>query len=389
MEGLGLDNMLSAESVEKLFGEDAGTIESAEAPEPTKEEEVSGEVDNKESEKETAEVDFSDLLGNQSESVGSEESEVKGEAPKSKNDTGAPNPNLFSSIAKALRDEGVFPDLSDETLTNIKDAGDFRKLFDDQVANSLTERQKRIEEALNGGASTEEARAYQNDLSIVDFLNASETSERLENEDEDGETLRKQVMYQDYINRGFSEERAKKLVQKSLDDGTDIDDAREALQSCREFYQARTKQYQDAVENRRKSIKENEEKEFANLKKQIVDTDNFFGGIKVDKNTRLKAYESLTKPVYKDKDGNFLTALQKYQRENPADFMKNVALMYSLTDGFKNVDKIVKPGVKAGMKKGFAELESVLNNTRRNSDGTLNLANTSFDDNRENWELAI
>ena len=52
MEGLGLDNMLSAESVEKLFGEDAGTVESAEAPEPTKEDEVSGEVDNKESEKE-------------------------------------------------------------------------------------------------------------------------------------------------------------------------------------------------------------------------------------------------------------------------------------------------------------------------------------------------
>ena len=125
------------------------------------------------------------------------------------------------------------------------------------------------------------------------------------------------------------------------------------------------------------------------LAKAVDGIDNFFGGIKVDKNTRLKAYESLTKPVYKDKDGNFLTALQKYQRENPADFMKNVALMYSLTDGFKNVDKIVKPGVKAGMKKGFAELESVLNNTRRNSDGTLNLANTSFDDNRENWELAI
>ena len=141
MEGLGLDNMLSAESVEKLFGEDAGTVESAEAPEPTKEGEVSGEVDNKESEKETAEVDFSDLLGNQSESVGSEESEVKGEAPKSKNDTGAPNPNLFSSIAKALRDEGVFPDLSDETLKDIKDAKGLKKMFDDDNGvNKMIER---------------------------------------------------------------------------------------------------------------------------------------------------------------------------------------------------------------------------------------------------------
>ena len=41
------------------------------------------------------------------------------------------------------------------------------------------------------------------------------------------------------------------------------------------------------------------------------------------------------------------------------------------------------------MKKGFAQLESVLNSTRRNSDGTLNLANNDFgDDGREDWILA-
>ena len=41
-------------------------------------------------------------------------------------------------------------------------------------------------------------------------------------------------------------------------------------------------------------------------------------------------------------------------------------------------------------KKGFAELESVLQNTRRNSDGTLNLANTPPDDSeREKWSLAM
>ena len=387
MEGIGLDNMLGAEEVEKMFNESPAVQETAE--EDTVQ---TGESALEKEEKEqAAEVDFSDLIGNQSESVGSEEdSEGTGGTPDSQTDAGTPPPNLYSSIAKAFRDEGVFPDLSDEELKNIKDAEAFRKLFDDQVSKSLSERQKRIEEALNGGATTEEARSYQNDLSIVDFLNSRETMDRLESESEDGETLRKQVMYQDYINRGFKEEKAKKLVMKSIEDGTDIEDAKEALNSCRDFYKSRTDSYQRMVENRRKSQREQEEKEYNNLRKQIIDTEDFFGGVKVDKNTRQKAYDALTKPVYKDEEGNFLTTLQKYQRENPMDFMKNVALMYSLTDGFKNVEKLTKSKVKAGLKKGFSEFESVFNNTRRNSDGTLNLANGEPSmEGRENWELAI
>ena len=382
MEGIGLDNMLGAAEVERLFSGEQETKE--EAAEEVQEPEV------KEQE-ETAEVDFSDLLGNQSESVGSErDTEGDGEAPESKNDTGAPNQNLFSSIAKALRDEGVFPDLSDDTLKDIKDAEAFRKMFDDHVANSLSERQKRIDAALNGGADTEEIRNYNNDLSINEFLNAKDTLDRLESESEDGENLRKQVMYQDYINRGFSEERAKKLVMKSIDDGTDIDDAKEALNSCRDYYGKRVENYQQELENRKKTLKAQEEQQYNNLKKQIIDTEDFFGGVKVEKSIRQKAYDALTKPVYKDENGNFLTAMQKYQRENPMDFMKNVALMYSLTDGFKNVERLTKSKVKAGIKKGFAELESVLNNTRRNSDGTLNFANGEFsEEDRAGWELAI
>ena len=382
MEGIGLDNMLGAAEAERLFSGEQETKE--EAAEEVQEPEV------KEQE-ETAEVDFSDLLGNQSESVGSErDTEGDGEAPESKNDTGAPNQNLFSSIAKALRDEGVFPDLSDDTLKDIKDAEAFRKMFDDHVANSLSERQKRIDAALNGGADTEEIRNYNNDLSINEFLNAKDTLDRLESESEDGENLRKQVMYQDYINRGFSEERAKKLVMKSIDDGTDIDDAKEALNSCRDYYGKRVENYQQELENRKKTLKAQEEQQYNNLKKQIIDTEDFFGGVKVEKSIRQKAYDALTKPVYKDEDGNFLTAMQKYQRENPMDFMKNVALMYSLTDGFKNVERLTKSKVKAGIKKGFAELESVLNNTRRNSDGTLNFANGEFsEEDRAGWELAI
>ena len=386
MDGIGLDTMMSAEQVEKMFGAPSQEVETPEdAGGETPEEKPHNETT------ETAEVDFSDLLGNQPESVGSEKNtEGNGDSPELKNDPGTPQTNLFSSIAKALRDEGVFPDLSDDTLKDIKDAKDFKKVFDDEISKSLDERQKRIESALNSGATSEEMQGYQQAINYSQFLERKETYDALIREGADGEKLRKQVMYQDYVNRGFTQERAIKLVEKSIADGTDIDDAKDALNSCKDYYKQQIEDFQQEMEDRKKELEANEQKQFSNLKKNILDKESFFGGVKVDKQIRQKAYDSITKPVYKDEQGNFMNALQKYQRENPMEFMGNVALLFALTDGFKSVDSLTKSKVKDGLKRGFAELESVLNSTSRNGDGTLNLANTAPDDaEREKWDLAI
>ena len=387
MEGIGLDNMLGAEEVDKLFSEQAEPAEETAGVEGKDENQP---TENSETD-ETAEVDFSDLLGNVSESVGSEENtKGTGDTPESTNDSGTPQTNLFSSIAKALRDEGVFPDLSDDSLGEVKDAATLRQMFDNEVAKALDERQRRIEEALNGGAAPEEVQAYQQALNVAQFLDRKDTYETLTAEGEEGEKLRKQVMYQDYVNRGFKHEKAVKMVEKSLDDGTDIEDAKEAYESCKEFYKGQVDSYQKELEDRKKQQKASEQKQYDSLKKHILDTESFYDGVKVDKQTRQKAYDSITKPVYRDDAGNYITALQKYQRENPIEFMENVALLFALTDNFKNVDKLAGSKAKAKIKSSFDEVANILNNSRRNGDGTLNLANSAPDTSgREGWELAI
>lgn len=372
MEGLDLSAILDPQQFEELLGDDN---EEKETQEPEKEPEK--EKDNNE---QTTEVEEQELFPDKEpESVGSEKkSEEVKEEPESIN-TGTPtNKNFYSSIAKALRDEGIFPDLSDENINQIKEAGDFRKLFNDQVAASLTERQKRIEEALNAGAQPSEVDQYEKTISYLDSL----TDDQLSEESDQAENLRKQLIYQDFINRGYSDERAKKEVKKSLDAGTDIEDAKDALDGNKEFYSGRYNQYVEQLKNNQKAQQEAQSKQAEELRKQIMDSEEFFNGIKVDKNTRQKAYDNLTKAVYKDPEsGQFYTSLQKYQRENSSDFLKNVSLLYTLTDGFKNVDKLVGQKVKREMKKGFSELEHTLNNTTRNSDGTLKfISGESADD---------
>ena len=55
--------------------------------------------------------------------------------------------------------------------------------------------------------------------------------------------------------------------------------------------------------------------------------DKIFGDLQVDNVTRKKIYENISKPVYKDpKTGEFLTAIQKYEKDNKEILTKSLQL---------------------------------------------------------------
>jgi hypothetical protein len=140
-----------------------------------------------------------------------------------------------------LKDEGVFPDIEDGEVSKILKPEDFRALIDQQIKAGLDERQRRIDEALDLNVDSSEIKKYENTLSYLNQIDeASITAD-----DAKGEELRKQLLYQDFINRNFSKERAQREVQKSLNAGSDIEDAKEALMSNKEFFQ---NQYNSIIE---------------------------------------------------------------------------------------------------------------------------------------------
>lgn len=361
-EELNLDNILGTEEIENLFVEDEETQDTPPAnEEPPKKEE---EKNNKE---ETTEVDVNNLF-TEPESVGSGKENTEEKEDTTPKGDGTSPKNFYSSIAKALKEEGIFPDLEDESLTKVKAPEDFRDLIDQQIKAGLDERQKRIDEALNVGVEPTEIRKYEN---TINFL-GSIKEENISDEGDKGEKLRKDLIYQDFINRGYSKERAAREVQKSFNAGTDIDDAKEALKSNIDFFRDK---YNELV-NDAKSEAEQEEKErkeqAEKLKSSILNDKDVFGDLSVDKSTRQKIYDNIAKPVYKDPEtGEYFTAVQKYEMENRTDFLKNIGLLFTLTDGFKNLDGLVKGKVKKEVKKGLRELEHTLNNTARTSDGNL------------------
>lgn len=174
------------------------------------------------------------------------------------------------------------------------------------------------------------------------------------------------------MNRGYSQERAIKMTEKLFASGEDIEEAKQALQGNKDFF---GNKYNEILEDAKKKDEEERKaakKQAEQLKKDILSGDKIFGEVEIDKATRQKVYDNIAKPVYKNQEtGEYLTAIQKYKLENENDFIKNVGLLFTLTDGFTNLDKLVSPSAKKQVKKKLQELEHTLNNTARNSGGTL------------------
>lgn len=372
MEELDLNNILSPEEMDNLFDEEGSETQET-PPESTEE---------KEQNKETTEVqvDAEDLF--ESESVGSGKEDKQGKEDTTPDRSGtSPKTNFYSSIASALKEDGIFQNLDNDKAKEIKDAESFAQAMRDEVTAQLDERQKRIDEALNAGIEPSEIQKYEKTLNYLDSIK----DENISDESEQGEQLRRQLIYNDFINRGYSKERAQREVKKSFDAGTDIEDAKESLKSNKEFFK---NSYDSIVEEAKKAEEkevEERKKDAETLKKNILEEEKVFGELQIDKATRQKVFDNISKPVYKDPEtGELFTALQKYEMDNRLDFLKNVGLIYTLTDGFKNLDGLIKGKVKKEVRKGLRELETTINNTARTSDGNLKFA-TGVDEDPESY----
>lgn len=377
-EELSMDNILGTEEIDNLFT-DVSEIESQE------------ETNTEEQKENTTETIDSNDLFEQSESVGSgtEDNKETEDTESNQGSKTSPKNNFYSSIAKALKEDGVFPDLDEETADSIKEAEDFAQVIEQHIQAKFDERQKRIDDALNAGIEVSEIKKYENTIQYLDSIK----DDNISDEGEAGENLRKQLIYQDFVNRGYSKERALREVQKSFNAGSDIEDAKEALQSNKQFFEVLyDKMIKDAKAEEEREVKERKEQD-AKLKKSILEDNKVFGDLQIDKATRQKVIDNISKPIYKNPEtGELLTAIQKYERENRTDFLKNVGILYTLTDGFKNLDSLVKGKVNKEMKKGLRELENTLNNTARTSDGNLNFMSGVGDSESiisKGWKLDI
>lgn len=382
MEGLSFDNILGEQEIETLFT-DPEDNDVQEEHKETEEEEVEtpGSDDKKQKEKNntTEDVDPEDLFKDKApESVGSgKDNEGKEDtAPDNDADGTSPN-NFYSSIANACAVDGIFPNLDDETIKKAVDAESFSNLIEAEINARFDEKQKRISQALENGVEPTDIKKYESTLNYINTI----TDAAIAEESEKGEQLRYNLIYQDFINKGMTPDKAKKFADRTVDAGTDVEDAKEALLSNKEFFSnAYNKMLQDAQQKADEKEAERE-KNARELERTLMKDKQLFGDMEISNDIRKKAFDSVSKPVYKDPEtGDYMTAIQKYESEHRADFLKYTGLIFAMTNGFKDFNSFAKGKVKKEVKKGLRELEQTLNNTRRNNDGSLRMVTNQKDD---------
>ena len=391
MGELDMDNILFEEEAANLFLDNDET-ETQTPPtdnggNPFDDNPDNHEDDNDNDNDDTAEVNSEDLFGEDNnndnpepesdkkkpESVGSGKNKGTQEGSSSEEDSTSPEPNFYSSIASALKEEGALPDLEDSEIEATQEPEDFVALIKQQVQAGIDEIHRRVAEALDNGVQPDAIKNYENTIAYLNSL----TEEAIKAETPEGEDIRRRLIQQDLMNRGYKAERAAALTNKFFANGDDIDEALAALEGNKEHFTSKYQQILDdakkATEDEKKAIKKQAEE----LKKDILNSETVLGDIKLDKATRQKVYDNVSKPIYKDPDtGQVLTALQKYRKENENDYIKYMGLFFTLTNGFKDMDNIIKPQAKKEIKSKLRELEHTLNGTARTRSGTLRYVST-------------
>lgn len=343
---------------EDIFGDDISEDEKKDTPEKENENPDS-EIDNKLPE---GEVTAEELFGDDNESpesVGDDKDNDKEEKETKPNGVGSSpkGSNLYSSFAQALYGDGLFQFLDEKTVNGVNDADSFSEAFENEVNARLDDTTRRVKEALDAGMQPSEIARYEKVISNLEGI----TEAQLLAETEAGSNLRRSIIRQDYINRGFSPERAEKQVERIMSsDGTDLDDAKDALESVLNYFKSTYSQMVDAGKAEVEAEKEKVQREAEEFKKAILDKNTLFDDIPIDRPTRQKAYDAMVKTVKVNEDGEKLTAVQQYADEHPVEFRVMLGTVYALTDGFTKMGNLLDKSVNKKVKRNLQEIEQRL-----------------------------
>ena len=347
---------IDSASADDIFGEDTGDGVKTDTQEE-------GKPETKETKEDTipegGSVNAEDLFGEDDpESVGDDDNKEEGEAKPQGEGSSPSGENLYSSFAQALKGDGLFQFLDDEAVGKIEDADSFREALENEVDARLDEQTRRYKEALESGMQPEVIVQYQNTIQRLESI----TDEQIDDDGEQGANLRRTLLFRDFINRGFSEERAKRQVERIMSSGTDKEDAKDALESIKDYFKGKYQEQLDLKKQEAEAERQRVKKEAEDFKKAVLEKDKLFEDIPVDKPTRKKAYEAMTRVVKTTDDGEQLTAVQLYADEHPVEFRTALGIVWALTDGFTKMGNLLQKSVNKKVNKNLQEIESRLRN---------------------------
>lgn len=276
---------------------------------------------------------------------------------------------MYSSLANLLTEKGLL-----STSKEIKTEEDFIEAYKENIKNSefsdLNDVQKRFLESLRNGLDEETFLRHENNTSILESISV----EDLENEE--NESLRENLIKQNFLIKGLSEDKAVKLTKKIIDSGEDIDEAKEAYEELVKYNKEKIKQEVEAAKESKARAKEAEIKRIEDFKTKVNTTEEVIKGLKVTTPIKNKVIESYTKIAGYTEDGKPYNKIAEAQIKDPADFQFKVAYLFSITDGFKDFSAFQTK--KAAQNSAERQLSKILKAGTASLGGNDSIAEETF-----------
>lgn len=274
------------------------------------------------------------------------------------------SPNLYSSLASVLYEQGLLPslDLQNNKINGIEDITTaFKSEIESNVRQRLVDTlgEDGYEAVTNGVPLSELAQ-------VKDNQNALEgISEEVLQQDPD---LAKRIIFQDYINQGISEDRAKKLLKRVMDSGDDavLEDASESLQSLKAFEERKVELKKEEYKIQQAEQAKQQEELEVKIKDKIYNSNELLKGLKLNKSIKDKVYKSMTEVIGKNEQGVLENKLMRERRENPIEFDTKLYYLYELTNGFKDFGKVANTTRTSAI----SELEKSIRSTNYQDSGS-------------------
>jgi hypothetical protein len=264
------------------------------------------------------------------------------------------SPNLYSSISNVLFEQGLLPSL--ESSENIKTVDDFTNALKVEID---TQAKLKIEEHLNN-LDLETIATSKKQILDLDKIDEDYLKDNLE--------VAKDIIFRDYVNQGLSEDRAKKMLRKTIDLGEDIllEDALESKESLKAFENKQIALELQRVEQNKINQAREQEKIDNSIKQFIFESKEVIKGIPNTKAISDKVFKTMTEVVSKNPEtGELENKFMNERSKDPIRFDTKMYYLYELTNGFTDLSKI-KTTVKSSATR---DLEKALRKTKFEDNG--------------------
>ncbi len=223
------------------------------------------------------------------------------------------NEQLYSTLAAEFKTKGVLPELDTEKIKSLED---IENAIKERIENGLTERQKAIEKAQKAGAPVDKVSEITETISKLKSI----TPEYINNPD--NVNFRFTAIVQDAMSKGYDKDRAEAIAKRSVDAGTDVEDAEFALSSI-------ISQEEDSLNRIVNEAKDKEAGALNDIREYISSSEEIIPGIKLSESQGNELYDQITTDLG-DKDNAFMKA----QKQDPIGSRIKLEAFFYLTKGF-------------------------------------------------------